>query len=830
MSRHRAGTIPDGNTAPVLSGRRRGLATVLVLLATCLFVGGFCINRMVEAPLWRITYNADPAVPRDIAAEMVKCIRPGQPDSNIPVIGQGFLRRVVQVIRDGRTGYAVDPFTGRVLKRLTALEQDEVRDCRYALDQYGSVPNRTMALTFDDGPSAKWTPQVLARLRAYHVHGTFFEIGSQIKARPAITRQVIADGDVVGNHTLNHHYIWTQSDTQARRELIETEHILATAADRTTKLFRSPFGGADPASMRADRRQILTAQQLGLTVVEFDIDTDDFRARPDSTLPLPDLSTGKGYVIVMHDGGGNRAATLRYVVSLIQLGEAHGYHFVTIPQLLPAGGGPAMTDVTPSLADWIGSDGYGAWERIWGGSLLQLLFLVSTGFMGGWTALTIAVGTGSAVKNRRRRRKDLTNNKPWWPESGVTILIAAYREAETITTTLESIFDYDYPGKLQVLVVANGSKKDKHATYKVVKRLAAGSRFSQPRKRLVVQNLRSAGKSRALNHGLFCQRGGRYIIQSGVTVMLDADTRLRPARMRRWDWRRNRVANPIVRLVQPLQDNRIGAVAGRVAVLGHGHNPWQAALTVFQRLSYDMGHLARQQQHALGGIVTVPGAFCAFRTAVLRDLRGVPSNCVAEDCDAGVEVRLRGCRVVQVLEAPAFTQIPTSLRALIRQQYRWFCGTVQVLWKHKVMIARPDLHYGLSLTMGYSVLSVLVSIVFLPLNYVLAGIAIATGNGQTVAIYALVFTGFQVALSMATQLALGEWSWNPLAAVFYRIPNDALTIYLAWKTALLVLLLGKPPDWEKTRVARRMEPSVRIPAETGPATPGDRTGRSPVSA
>ncbi len=830
MSRHRAGKVPDGDTAPVLSGQRRGLAAILVSAVTLLAACGFYVNRIVAAPPWTIANNASPAIPREIASEMGECVRPGQPDANIPVIGQGFLRRVVQVIRIGSADYAVDPFSGQVLTTLTVLEQHEVRNCRYAIDQYGYVPGRTLALTFDDGPSAKWTPQVLARLEAYHVHGTFFELGSQMKAYPAITRQVIADGNVVGNNTLNHHYISTQSDSQARRELVETEHILTTAAGYRTRLYRSPVGSSNPASMRADRRQILTAQQLGLTVAGFDIDTDDFRARPESKLPLPDLSNGNGYVVAMHDGGGNRAATLRYLVSLIQLGEAHGYHFVTIPQLLPGGGATVMTRVTPSLADWIGTDGYGAWQRIWQGSMLRLLFLVSTAFMGGWTALTIGVGTWSAVRNRRRRQRELSGDKPWWPESGVTILIAAYCEAKTIATTLESIFSYDYPGKIQVMVVVNGSKRDKHATYKVVKRLASQPMYSHPRKRLVVQNLKSAGKSRALNHGLFCRQAGRYIIQSGITVMLDADTRLQPARMRRSDVRRDRDANPIVRLVQPILDNRVGAVAGRVAVLGHGHNLWQGALTVFQRLSYDMGHLARQQQHALGGIVTVPGAFCAFRTKVLRDLRGVPNNCVAEDCDAGVEVRLRGSRVVQVLEAPAYTQIPTSLRALIKQQYRWFCGTVQVLWKHKVMIARPDMHYGLSLTMGYSVLSVLVSIIFLPLNYLLAGIAIATGNGRTVAIYALVFTGFQVALSVATQLALGEWSWNPFAAVFYRIPNDALTIFLSWKTTILVLLLGKPPDWEKTRVARRAEPLAKAPqAKTAPAmgqvAPGDHSGR-----
>ena len=84
MSRHRAGKVPDGDTAPVLSGQRRGLAAILVSAVTLLAACGFYVNRTVAAPPWKIANNASPAIPREIASEMGECVRPASPMPTSP--------------------------------------------------------------------------------------------------------------------------------------------------------------------------------------------------------------------------------------------------------------------------------------------------------------------------------------------------------------------------------------------------------------------------------------------------------------------------------------------------------------------------------------------------------------------------------------------------------------------------------------------------------------------------------------------------------------------------------------------------------------------------
>src|SRR2546421_4049404 len=65
-------------------------------------------------------------------------------------------------------------------------------------------PGRRVALTFDDGPDPTWTPKIAAELRRLHVPATFFEIGDRVAAHPDITRQLVADGFEIGNHTFTH--------------------------------------------------------------------------------------------------------------------------------------------------------------------------------------------------------------------------------------------------------------------------------------------------------------------------------------------------------------------------------------------------------------------------------------------------------------------------------------------------------------------------------------------------------------------------------------------------------------------------------------------------
>ena len=83
-------------------------------------------------------------------------------------------------------------------------EGGPVIDLTHGRQQSISLPPKTVALTFDDGPDATWTPQVLAVLAKYHVPGTFFVVGSSVARDPALVREIRAEGSEIGIHTFTH--------------------------------------------------------------------------------------------------------------------------------------------------------------------------------------------------------------------------------------------------------------------------------------------------------------------------------------------------------------------------------------------------------------------------------------------------------------------------------------------------------------------------------------------------------------------------------------------------------------------------------------------------
>ena len=169
-------------------------------------------------------YNTNADYATGIATELARCgqehgeFGPGG-TLQVPVIGQGVFQRVVRIVTNGSASYAVDPFTGKVVQPLTSLQQHATRDCSYAIQEYGTIPQNTVVLTYDNSPTAQWTPQILGILQAYHVHATFFNTGTNILAMPQIFNAEVSTGNVVGNETLDNPELTHQSGAQARQEV-----------------------------------------------------------------------------------------------------------------------------------------------------------------------------------------------------------------------------------------------------------------------------------------------------------------------------------------------------------------------------------------------------------------------------------------------------------------------------------------------------------------------------------------------------------------------------------------------------------------------------------
>lgn len=178
-----------------------------------------------------------------------------------------------------------------------------------------------VALSFDDGPS-EYTPGFLKVLREKGVPATFFEVGQEMPGREATMRQILAAGDELGDHTMNH------------VELPGYEQIAGAAARIRASthfqpcLFRPPGGALDPGV-------VATAGGLGMRTVTWDVDPRDW-SLPGSGAIYSNVvaNTRDGSIILMHDGGGPRGETLAALPRVIDALRGRGFRFATVSELL----------------------------------------------------------------------------------------------------------------------------------------------------------------------------------------------------------------------------------------------------------------------------------------------------------------------------------------------------------------------------------------------------------------------------------------------------------------------------------------------------------------
>lgn len=112
---------------------------------------------------------------------------------------------------------------------------------RMVLDATPPSYPQTVALTFDDGPSPRWTPQVLDILRRRGVHATFFLVGQNVDAHPALARQIVAEGHVIGSHTYTHRNLDGLSYAAQAAEIDRGTDAIVRATGVRPCVFRGPY-------------------------------------------------------------------------------------------------------------------------------------------------------------------------------------------------------------------------------------------------------------------------------------------------------------------------------------------------------------------------------------------------------------------------------------------------------------------------------------------------------------------------------------------------------------------------------------------------------------
>jgi len=508
-------------------------------------------------------------------------------------------------------------------------------------------PSHTVALTFDDGPDPRWTPEILRVLKKYGAHATFFQIGQQAIAHPGLVREVVADGNEVGVHSFTHVNLGTAPDWRRDLEITLGEQALLDATGRTTALLRPPYSSTNAAVDDAGWQSIRAAGADGLVTVLTTLDSEDWR-KPgvDAILRNATPEGDAGQVLLMHDGGGDRSETVAALERLLPELAARGIRVTTVSDAFGLTGTsrPAAFSERAAAAVTAGA------VRLSDGvvTAVEIALLVSGILVLLRSVLVVVV----AARHVRLTRGGARRPGPVRAGAGaevvsdpVTVIVPAFNESAGIEAAVRSIAASTHP--VEVIVVDDGSSD---GTADIVEHLGL------PRVRVIRQ--RNGGKPAALNTGI-AAASHEFI------VMVDGDTVFEP--------------DTVTRLVQAFADPSVGAISGNTKVVNR-----RGVLGRWQHIEYVVGfNLDRRLFDLAECMPTVPGAIGAFRRAALAEVGGVSDDTLAEDTDLTMSILRAGWRVVYREDARAWTEVPAGLGALWRQRYRWCYGTMQAMWKHR---------------------------------------------------------------------------------------------------------------------------------------------------
>ncbi len=736
-----------------------------------------------DPSLWKVmgrtqlgTYAANTGNP----AKLAKLVDSGELDrisygrqSEVDFEGEGELLDVVAEPNEGHRTIARDPKTGLINSIFY-----ENYPSSYVVRRYGHKP-KSIVLTFDDGPDPTWTPQILDILKREGVKATFFVIGQQAMSNPGLVARMWEEGHEIGNHTWSHPNLAEAGKERTLLEITSTQHIIEAITGHTTTLFRPPYAIDVEPRTGGELKPIILASKWDFISVGEKNDPQDWnlaavsgtgKTGADRIVESAWTERAAGNIILLHDGGGDRSATLAGLPRIIEQYKKAGYQFISVARLR----GVSRSSMFPSITGrevalvgvdkWVFEATY-LWQRV-----LVTLFTLSI-VLGISRQLFLTVL--ALVQRRReegekgRREEELSPGipcslPPFLPS--VSVVIAAYNEERVIARTVRSVLASDYPSDLlEVIMVDDGSRDGtfRAASEEIASEIASG--------RVVCLQKENGGKSSALNLGLTRAKGD-------VIVALDADTLF--------------AAETVGRLARRFADPEVGAVSGNVRV-GNANN----ILTKWQALEYITSqNFDRRAYDLLNCITVVPGAVGAWRRQAIQDVGGYTSDTLAEDMDLTWKIRRAGWRIVNDSSALAFTEAPESLRNLARQRYRWAFGTLQNLWKHRSAFGRHGA-FGLvalpSLWM-YQILFPAIS----PIMDITVILALAAGNAGHVLAYYGLMVGVEF-LGAALALWMDKGSWKLLPWLFLQRFVYRQMMYYVILKSLFAAVRGGAVGWNK---------------------------------
>jgi peptidoglycan-N-acetylglucosamine deacetylase len=722
--------------------------------------------------LWRLG-SEDPGIWKILAA-----VRTGRLPNlsslvsvgNVDVEGSGEILKIEAVPSEGSRTLTQDA-NGLIID-----EQYWTLPTPYVVRRTGNRPGH-VALTFDDGPDPEWTPQILAILKRKKIPATFFVIGKNALAHPFLLNQIVRDGNELGSHTFTHPNLALSSPKSAKLELNVTRRLIEAYTGRSVRMFRAPYFSDAEASTADELSAALIAQDNGYINIGLHVDPHDWKRQSADSIANATIQQIESattdmtqQIVLLHDGGGDRAQTVAALPKIIDQLQAKGYTFVAASTLADL----SHEDVMPKVGQ---ADLFAARANIGLflavaalGQLLTWLFFAAI-VLGIIRAVVITV---VAVDSRRKLNR--TAPPPFDPDRFVSVIIPAFNEARVIETSIRRVLA-SRNVRLEVIVVDDGSTD---GTAKTVEAAFGNDPSVQ------FLRVRNGGKAEALNRAIGLASGD-------ILIALDADTQFEP--------------HTIAKLVRWFRDPEIGAVAGNVKV-GNKIN----LVTRWQALEYITAqNLERRALSRFDAIMVVPGAVGAFLRSALDEANGYPADTLAEDQDLTIQVQRNGWKVIYDDDATAWTEAPESFRALATQRFRWAFGTLQCLWKHRsilrtrkprglALIGIPQtwiFQIGFALIAPFIDLTLLMNVLASALKVYQHGWAQSQTDVAYMARFWLVFTSVDVASGyIAYRLEPGEKHYPALLLVAQRFVYRQI-MYLVVIRAVLSALRGPRVGWGK---------------------------------
>ena len=583
------------------------------------------------------------------------------PGYDVDTEGEGDILRVTRAPQPGKRTVKLDDDKNVPLEYRSVVDESmDSYPLPYTVEQYGYHPKK-VALSFDDGPDPEWTPRILDILKRYHVSGTFLMIGEIAQNNVGVMQRVYREGHEIGNHTFTHPDISEISIRQVDLQLTLTERLFASKLGVQPLYFRPPYSIDQEPDTNDQAAPIEHIQTLGYVIVGNKIDTNDWDEHPRKTpqeitdsvfQQIDDMTTrpwARGSIILLHDGGGDRSATLAALPVLIEALRAKGYEIVPVSELLGKTRAQVMPPLTSRQRWQARADSVAFFFISFFNHFVYGVFIIGDILM---SARLLIIGLFATVDRFRKRTNFATPD--YMPR--VAVLIPAYNEEAVIVRTIRSVMMSSYKN-IRIIVIDDGSKD----------RTLEVARDAYPKEiesgRLTILTKPNGGKAEALNFAL-------NQTDEEIYVGIDADGVI--------------AHDAIARLVCHFANPQIGAVAGNAKV-GNRVNLW----TRWQALEYITSqNFERRALDLFDVVMVVPGAIGAWRTAAVRAGNGYHANTVAEDADLTMNLLEQGYSVIYEDQALAFTEAPVNANGLMRQRFRWSFGILQAVFKHRGAITK----------------------------------------------------------------------------------------------------------------------------------------------